>query len=139
MQESNPAQEYRSNTIFRLKKLAEFHHPKRFKDMTRQHIIEYLDSLRKPESVDHLHKWKGNHELTRIVFIRFFRWLYHPDVVPHSKRPKPEVMTGIGKIKRMEEETYKPTDLWTEEDDMLFYKYCPSLRDKCWHAVARDT
>lgn len=39
----------------------------------------------------------------------------------------------------MEEETYKPTDLWTEEDDMLFYKYCPSLRDKCWHAVARDT
>jgi integrase/recombinase XerD len=139
IQESNPAQEYRNNTIFRLKKLAEFHNPKRFRDMTRDDVIEYLDSLRKPESVDPLHKWKGNHELTRIVFIRFFRWLYYPDIVPHSKRPKPEVMAGIGKIKRMEEETYKPTDLWTEEDDMLFYKYCPSLRDKCWHAVARDT
>lgn len=29
--------------------------------------------------------------------------------------------------------------MWTEEDDALFYKYCPSLRDKAWHAVARDT
>jgi integrase len=29
--------------------------------------------------------------------------------------------------------------MWTEEDDALFYKYCPSLRDKDWHAVARDT
>jgi hypothetical protein len=34
---------------------------------------------------------------------------------------------------------YKPTDLWTEEDDALFYKYCPSSRDRCWHAVSRDT
>ena len=139
MHEVNPAPQYRSNTIFRLKRLAEFNHPKSFKDMKREDIINYLDSLRKPESVDPLHKWKGNHELTRIVFNRFFRWLYYPDVSPHSKRPKPEVMASIGKIKRMEEETYKPTDLWTEEDDMLFYKYCPSLRDKCWHAVARDT
>jgi hypothetical protein len=54
MHESNPAQEYRSNTIFRLKKLAEFHHSKRFKDMSREDIIEYLDSLRKPESIDPL-------------------------------------------------------------------------------------
>jgi integrase len=29
--------------------------------------------------------------------------------------------------------------MWTEEDDALFYKYCSSLRDKVWHAVARDT
>ena len=39
----------------------------------------------------------------------------------------------------MEESIYKPTDLWTEEDDALFYKYCPSSRDRCWHAVSRDT
>jgi hypothetical protein len=29
--------------------------------------------------------------------------------------------------------------LWTEEDDVLFYKYCPSVRDRCWHAITRDT
>jgi len=48
-------------------------------------------------------------------------------------------MQNIPQIKRREVSTYKPTDLWTEEDDVLFYKYCPSLRDRCWHGVSRDT
>jgi hypothetical protein len=48
-------------------------------------------------------------------------------------------MENIPKIKRKETSIYKPTDLWTEEDDALFYKYCPSPRDRCWHAVSRDT
>jgi integrase/recombinase XerD len=139
MQESNPVEQYRVNTIFRLTRLAEYYNPKSFKDMTRQDIIEFLDSLRKPDSVDPLHKWKGNYEITRVVLLRFFRWLYYPNVMPHSKRPKPDVMAGIGKIKRMEESIYKPTDLWTEEDDFIFHKYCPSSRDRCWHAVSRDT
>jgi integrase len=29
--------------------------------------------------------------------------------------------------------------LWSKEDDLLFLKYCPSNRDKCYHVVARDT
>lgn len=108
--------------------------------MTRQDIIDFLDPFRKkPEQVDPLHKWIGTYELTRIILLRFFRWLYYPDFAPHNKRPKPEVMANIPRIKRREVSIYKPTDLWTEEDDALFYKYCPSLRDKCWHAVARDT
>jgi integrase len=48
-------------------------------------------------------------------------------------------MENINKIKRREISIYKPTDLWTEEDDVLFYKYCPSVRERCWHAVSRDT
>jgi hypothetical protein len=47
-------------------------------------------------------------------------------------------MLNIPHIKRREISIYKPMDLWTEEDDILFYKYCLSLRDKCWHAVSRD-
>ena len=107
--------------------------------MTRQDTIEYLDALRKPESVDPMHKWIGTYEASRVILLRFFRWLYHPDVTPHKTRPKPDVVSNIPKIKRREISTYKPTDLWTEEDDALFYKYCPSLRDKCWHAISRDT
>jgi len=33
---------------------------------------------------------------------------------------------------------YKASDLWTEPDDILFLKYCPSKRIKCYHAVSRD-
>lgn len=33
---------------------------------------------------------------------------------------------------------YKPSDLWTAEDDLLFLKYCPSIREKCYYAISRD-
>ena len=41
-------------------------------------------------------------------------------------------------MKRKEVSIYKPTDLWTQEDDLLFLKYCPSKRDRCYHVVSRD-
>jgi hypothetical protein len=136
--EVSPAESYRINTINKLKQFAEFHHPKAFKDMTRRDLIDYLDSHRKPESVDPLRQWLGNHETSRICLGRFFKWLYSKDLEP-EKRPKPAVMENIPKIKHKEDSIYEPTDLWTEEDDALFYKYCPSARDRCWHAMARDT
>jgi integrase/predicted nucleic acid-binding Zn ribbon protein len=33
----------------------------------------------------------------------------------------------------------KPTDLWTQDDDLLFLRYCPSKRMKCYHVMSRDT
>jgi integrase len=140
MTEINPAPDYRFDTIYKLKQLAEHYNPKSFHDLTRQDIVDYLDRFRKPESVDPLHKWIGTYEHTRIVFLRFFKWLYCRSYdIPYKKIPTPAVMQQIPTIKRKEVSIYKPTDLWTEEDDALFYKYCPSVRDKCWHAVARDT
>jgi hypothetical protein len=75
--EVNPSERYRIDTIYKLKQLAEFHNPKSFREMTRQDIIDFLDRLRKPESVDPLHKWIGTYEYSRIVLLRFFRWLYY--------------------------------------------------------------
>lgn len=129
---------YRLDTIYKLKQLAEFHNPKSFRDMKRQDSLDFLDGLGKPEQLDTFHKWQGTYEITRIAMLRFFKWLYYPDLPP-KRRPKPAVMENIPQIIRREITTYKPTDLWTEEDDMLFYKYCPSPRDRCWHAVSRDT
>ena len=42
-------------------------------------------------------------------------------------------------MKRKEKSIYKPTDLWTQEDDQLFLKYCPSKRERCYHTISRDT
>src|SRR5215213_1336448 len=136
--EVNPAQDYRINTIGTLKQLAECYHPRLFNELTRQDIIDYLDHFRKSETTDPLHKWIGTYELNRTILLRFFRWLYYPDH-EEGKRPKPPIMVNIPRVIRREVSIYKPTDLWTEEDDALFYKYCPSSRDRCWHAVARDT
>ena len=48
-------------------------------------------------------------------------------------------MENILKLGRRERSIYKPADLWTVEDDLLFLKYCPNKRDRCYHAISRDT
>jgi hypothetical protein len=64
--------------------------------------------------------------------------LYYPDI-PLQARHKPPVVENIGRLKRREVSIYKPTDLWSEEEDSLFLKYCPSKRIKCYHTISRDT
>jgi integrase len=85
-----------------------------------------------------MHKWIGTYNIYRIYLLRFFKWLYYPDIEP-SKRPKPSVIENIAQLKRKEKSIYKPSDLWTQQDDLLFLKYCPSKRDKCYHAISRDS
>jgi integrase/recombinase XerD len=87
--------------------------------------------------MDPLHKWIGTYNLYRMLLIIFFTWFYYQDVEP-SKRPKPRWLK-IALLKRKEHLIYKPTDLWSKEDDILFLKYCPSKRDRCHHIIARDT
>jgi Phage integrase, N-terminal SAM-like domain len=132
--ETTVSERYRINTISTLMTLAKFHKTKSFKQMTREDILEFLDRLKKPESVDPLHQWVGTYNQNRIVLLRFFKWLCsgrNVDNIPPRHRPTPEVMLNIPSVRRREISIYKPTDLWTEEDDMLFYKYCPSVRDRC--------
>jgi integrase len=106
--------------------------------MTKDDIVSFLDGLRKPEAADPLHKWIGTYNIYRIHLLRFFKWLYFPDI-ESKKRPKPEVIENIPLLKRKEQSIYKPADLWTLEDDLLFLKYCPSKRIKCYHTISRDT
>jgi integrase len=141
--EVNLADHYRRDLIMVLSKLSRYignnnNDTKPFKLMTRQDIIAFLDSFRKPDSSDPLHKWIGTYNTYRIHVFRFFKWLYYPDIEP-CKRPKPQAIDNIPQLKRKEQSIYKPTDLWTVQDDLLFIKYCPSKRIKCYHAMSRDT
>jgi hypothetical protein len=137
--EINPSDHYRKDNIIMLCSLSMFfENAKSFKQMTREDLLSFLGSFGKPEDVDPLHKWIGTYNLYRIQSMRFFKWLYSPDVEP-DKRPKPPVVQNIPQFKRKEKSIYKPTDLWTVEDDSLFLKYCPSPRHKCYHAMSRDS
>ena len=106
--------------------------------MNRDDIISFLESYRKPEISDPMHRWIGTYNLFRMLLFRFFKWLYYPDL-EQKKRPKPEVIQNILQLKRKEQSIYKPTDLWTADNDLLFLKYCPSKRIKCYHVMSRDT
>jgi hypothetical protein len=136
--EINISDTYKLNMISSLVLLSNSLNHKSFRDMKRDDILIYLDSLRKDYASDPLHKWIGSYNVKRQRLITFFRWLYNADQSP-SARQTPEFMKQIPILKRKEQSIYKPTDLWTNEDDILFLKYCPSKRDKCYHAVSRDT
>jgi hypothetical protein len=107
------------------------------KNMTRDNILTFLDSFRRPDAADPMHKWIGTYNLYLVHLVRFFKWLHYPDIEP-DKRPKPAVVENIPQLKRREQSIYKPIDLWSPEDDLLFLKYCPSKRMKCYHIVSRD-
>ena len=135
--EINPSVNYRDIIRNTLNKLSRFHNNKPFIKMKREDILSYLISLRKLDEVDPLHKWIGTYNLHIGNLTRFFKWLYNPTMEP-EQRPKPKLLYNIPKLKRKETSIYKPTDLWTLEDDLVFLKWCPNKRDRCYHAISRD-
>ena len=64
--------------------------------------------------------------------------MYYPEH-PKNERLKPKCILNLKQIPRREKSIYSPSDLWTTEDDLLFLRYCPSKRMRCYHTVARDS
>jgi integrase/recombinase XerD len=136
--EINPSSNYATTILNILNRLSQFYNGnKPFSKMKREDTISFLDSLRKTDIDDPLHKWVGTYNLYLTVLTRFFKWLYDPISEP-KQRLKPEVMQNLHKLRRKETSIYKPTDLWTQEDDLLFLKWCPNKRDRCYFAISRD-
>jgi integrase len=143
--EVNPRQNYIRCTIQFLSELSRITDQRHFKDMTDNDIFHYLDSSRKPENEDPLHKWIGSYNTKRIIIIRFFKWLYYQGIDSPERRNelsriqrKPDCIMDIPQLKRKEKSCYKPTDLWTQEDDLLFLKWVTDKRDRCYHTMSRD-
>jgi integrase len=128
----------RSSTMDRLTQLSSFLGNKSFAEMTANDVLSYLDSIRKTESADPLHRWIGTYNLSVIKIISFFRWLYQPEIHSNERRT-PEFLKNVRSIKRKEKTTYSANDLWTYEEDLLFLKYCPDKRLRCYHIMARET
>jgi integrase len=137
--ETNLSDHYRKNTIEALTRFSKYkdNNNKPLKDISRDDIITFLDSFRKTETADPLHKWIGTYNQYRMYLFRFFKRLYSPNV-EHDKRSNPSIIENIPLLKRKEVSTYKPSDVWTPKDDLLFLKYCPSKREKCYHTMSRD-
>jgi hypothetical protein len=113
--------------------------------MTRDDILCYLDKYRKPENEDLLHKWIGTYNITFVTLCRFFKWLYYADIEDPKRttelsalEKKPDCIMGIKQLKRVEISCYKPSDLWSQEDDLIFLKWVTNKKDRCYHTMARD-
>jgi site-specific recombinase XerD len=124
---------HRKGIITSLKLVSRFLDNKPFKEMTREGILTFLDSIRKTEISDPTHKWIGTYNHRLINLLRFFKWLYSPHIEP-SKRHKPPVIENIPTLKRREKSRYKPGDLWTKEEHSIFLQYCGNKRDRCYRS-----
>lgn len=136
--ETNLSDNHRGGVITSLKLLSEFSRNKPFFEMNREDVLSYLNNLRKADAIDPFHRWISTYNYRAINFLRFFKWLYSPNVEA-SKREKPYVVDNIPTIKRKETSRYRPSDLWTDEDSIVFLRYCVNKRDRCYHAMATDT
>lgn len=118
--------------------LSAFLGSKSFLQMTKQDVISYLDSLRRPLSVDASSRWVGSYNSRQMILNKFFRWLYNPDEPDHKKRITPPCMIGVRKLSRGQSSPYRPSDLWDSREHSVFLRYCPSKRDRCYHSMAND-
>jgi pyruvate formate-lyase activating enzyme-like uncharacterized protein len=77
--EINFSTNYRKDIIELLTRFARYHHNnnKLFKDATRDDVIAFLDSHRKTETQDPMHKWIGTYNIYRVHLIRFFGGFMH--------------------------------------------------------------
>jgi hypothetical protein len=145
--EINPRLSYIKCTIQILSELsrrvatisADNNNQKQFADMmeSKDDVLLYLDSCRKLENDDPLHKWIGSYNTKRIILMRFFKWLFYSNVASPNKRNQlsiqqrqPKCIMDIPKLKRKEVSCYKPSDVWSQEDDLLFLKWVTNKRDR---------
>jgi integrase len=110
---------------------------KSFLQMTKQDILSYLNSLKRPIVEDPTQRWIGSYNGRQMILNKFFRWLYNPDSQP-KERVTPTCMQGVKKLPRQVESPYRPSSLWDNRENAIFLKYCPSKRDRCYHAMAND-
>jgi len=136
--EVNPSQNYTIMQIQALVELSEYSRQKPFEQLTREDVLSFLYKFRKTEDKDPLHKWIGTYNLKHEILRQFFTWLNDPNM-ERNHRSRPKIMENIPKFKRKEVSIYKPTDLWTAEGDLLFLRYCPNKRDRCYHTLSRDS
>lgn len=112
---------YKTNAGIWAARIAIHNNNKPYKKIVRDDILSFLSTFQKSEDIDPLHKWIGTYNYVRIHLMRFFRWLYNPNLPP--PRPKPKVLDNIPIKKRREQSIYKPDDLWTSQDISTFLKY----------------
>jgi integrase/recombinase XerD len=101
--EINISDKYKTLNFGIFRRFARFHmdkdKKKDWKEMTQNDVMAFLDSLRKPEAVDPLHKWIGTYNLHVSIIIKFFKWLYYPDIAAHE-RPRPDCVRGLVRLTR---------------------------------------
>jgi hypothetical protein len=97
---------------------------KSFKKMTKQDILDNLNTFRKVSNNNSSNnyndnKWKPTYNFRQMIFSKFFKLLYNPDEPISKNRKTPVCMLGIKKLPRKLRSRYNPSDIWDSRDLIL--------------------
>jgi hypothetical protein len=70
--ETNLSTNHKRGVVTSLKLLSQFLDDKPFKEMTKEDLLAFLDSIRRPETKDPTHKWIESYNQRLINSLRFF-------------------------------------------------------------------
>ena len=84
--------------------------------------LDYLTSLKKPETIDTKHKSIGTYNGRQMILLKLFRWLHNTDESDSRKRLTSPCMNGIKRLSRQEKSLYKLSDLWTKKENEVFLR-----------------
>jgi hypothetical protein len=76
----NLSDSYRKDTVKLLCIFSKFNNDKSFMVVIRTDILAFLNSFRRTETIDPMHRWIGTYNIYRTPLVRFFKWLYFPDI-----------------------------------------------------------
>jgi len=77
-----------STTLSYIKEVCLFDRHLSYKDftkITKNDILDYLNSLKRSEPDDTTHKWINTYNTRQAILSKFFRWLYNQDEPDHKK------------------------------------------------------
>jgi len=131
--------QYKSKCAYWPCRLSELTGHKNFLDLNEEDIQKVAAVYNKEEiETDPKHHWIGTYNQVQIHINKFF---FSPDT-PHKKRPRPNFLANYDRLLRQEDFVYEASDIWSDEDHLIFLKYCSGdniERDKALHMVFRDT
>ncbi len=110
-----------------------------FRQMSKENILRYLTNGKKSLEQDKKQRWIGTYNNRQMILLKFFKWLYNPNEIDSKRMDTPQCMYGIKQLPRQDSIAYKPSDMWYPKENSVFLTYCPSKRDRCYHAMATDT
>jgi len=100
--EINLSDSYRKDTVKLLCIFSKFKNDKSFMVVMRTDILAFLDSFRTTDTIDPMHRWIGTYNIYRTLLVRFFKWLYFPDI-ELGKRPMHKIIQNIPGLRRKED------------------------------------
>lgn len=79
-----------------------------FKQVVKDDFLDFQTSVRKSEEAG---------------LKPFYKYIYYLNEEPKNRK-LPDFLVGVNQLHRKEKTTYSANDMWTQEDDQLFLKYC---------------